>query len=766
MKLFSLALAIFSLAAATFGQFSSSQIKNVQRLGDARGVVWTSTSVYKTDDSGATWSEISTGKLPSQTIAHVDFSNPKASFVLLADEDSSNLEIRLSADEGQTFQSVPIAIAAEKLQDVDLANAWLYRAHEWQLVIPTVTSSNFSGVLAYISNDLKTWKYFWRISRPNRGIDEVRPERQLGDWQLKQSGTCYGSKTACVQETRLFAGDHEITPPQIVSLLDAERQQALAEAARSKIFQLTPGGTTRVSLNRGFDQCNAPSVAQMQTWWNNSPHYNANIYMSGRARACSSQPNLNASWVNQVTAMGWGLIPTVVGYQAPCTTSSTTQRFSTDAATAEQQGRGEADIAVADAQNLGLTAGSILYYDLEKYNDPGDGSCSIPTKAFLKGWTDRIHELGYISGAYGSPANAQTDWVALPAGSKMDIIWMARWDNIASVWTYASFPNFPTNEWTDHQRIKQWQSPHNETWGGVTINIDGNALDAPVAGVAIARNKIADFDGDGKSDISVWRPDTGVWYAATSSNGSFIATQFGLSTDILAPGDYDGDGKTDEAVFRPSEGNWYILTKANVFTTRQFGTAGDIPVPADYNGDGKTDIAVFRPAEGVWYIANSDSQGTFTFIQFGVNGDKPVPADYDGDGKADVAVYRLNNGAEEWWLNRSSAGVFATVFGAAGDNAVEADYTGDGKADIAVFRPSTGTWYVLRSEDLSYFAFPFGTNGDIASPGDYDGDGNYDAAVFRPSTGIWYVQLSTGGFSIVGFGQQGDRSVPQAYLPQ
>ena len=465
--------------------------------------------------------------------------------------------------------------------------------------------------------------------------------------------------------------------------------------------------------------------------------------------------------------MGWGLIPTVVGYQSPCTASQTTVKLSYDLVTAEQQGRGEADIAVNDANAIGITAGSILYYDMERYDPPNPDTlgCEPATRAFLKGWTDRIHELGYISGVYGSPFNAQNHWVNLPTASKMDVVWLANWDNRPTVWFFNSFQSFPTSLWPDHQRVKQYFNG-TETWGGVQFNIDRDISDAPVAAPAIARNKIADFDGDGKSDISVWRPDTGVWYAATSSNGGFIATQFGLSTDILAPGDYDGDGKTDETVFRPSEGNWYILTKANVFTTRQFGTAGDIPVPADYNGDGKTDIAVFRPSDGVWYIANSDSQGTFTFIQFGTSGDKPVPADYDGDGKADVAVYRLNNGAEEWWLNRSAAGVFATSFGAAGDNAIQADYTGDGKVDIAVFRPSNGFWYVLRSEDLSYFAFPFGTNGDIASPGDYDGDGNYDAAVFRPSTGIWYVQLSSGGFSIVGFGQQGDRSVPQAYLPQ
>jgi hypothetical protein len=531
------------------------------------------------------------------------------------------------------------------------------------------------------------------------------------------------------------------------------------------MFAMPPGGSTRTSLNRGFDKCQAGSVAQMQLWWDNSPLYDSNIYMSGRNRACPTQPfNNNPAWIDQVSAQGWGLIPTVVGYQSPCTASTTTAKLSYDVAVAEQQGRGEADIAVTDATNIGLTVGSVLYYDMERYDPPNPDTlgCRAATVAFLKGWTDRIKELGYKSGTYGSPKNAQEDWVNLPIASRMDAIWMARWDNVASVWTYVTFPTFPSDVWNNHQRIKQWQAPHNETWGGVTFNIDGNISDGPVAGIAVAKNRTADFDGDRKTDISVFRPDNGAWYIQKSNGSGYIITLFGLATDIPTPADFDGDGKTDQAVFRPSDGTWHTLTKAGVYTARQFGSTGDIPAAADFNGDGKADLAVYRPSTGVWYIANSDSLGTYTIRQFGIDGDKPVQADYDGDGKADIAVWRPSSGV--WYVLRSSDDGFVAVsFGISTDRPSQGDYDGDGKTDFAVLRD--GVWYLLQTT-AGFSQFQFGIAGDIPATGDFDGDGKDDAAVFRPSNGVWYLLQSQNGFFAQQFGVGGDKPIPNAYLPQ
>lgn len=271
-----------------------------------------------------------------------------------------------------------------------------------------------------------------------------------------------------------------------------------------------------------------------------------------------------------------------------------------------------------------------------------------------------------------------------------------------------------------------------------------------------------DFDGDGKTDISIFRPSVAQWWINRSSNGSTFAATFGATTDKIVPGDFTGDGKTDIAIWRPASGEWFVLRSDDFsFFSFPFGTNGDIPTPADFDGDGKTDAAVYRPSNFTWYVRRS--VGGTTIQQFGADGDVPVPSDYDGDGKADIAIFRPSAG--QWWMNRSSAGVLAVTFGNATDKLVPGDYTGDGKSDNALFRPSTGEWFILRSDDFSYFSFPFGTTGDVPSPGDYDGDGKLDATVFRPSNSTWYARQSTAGTLIQQFGSNGDRPVPNAFVP-
>ena len=273
---------------------------------------------------------------------------------------------------------------------------------------------------------------------------------------------------------------------------------------------------------------------------------------------------------------------------------------------------------------------------------------------------------------------------------------------------------------------------------------------------------VADFDGDGKSDVSVFRPTTGTWYITNSSNGAFVATPFGMNGDKIAAGDYDGDGKADLAVYRPSNTNWYILRSSNGgFSGQAFGAAADVPVAGDYDGDGKTDLAVFRPSDNTWYLQQSTAG--FRAQAWGTGGDLVAPGDYDGDGKSDFAVFRPSNGT--WYVLQSSNGaVRSEAFGTSGDKPVAGDYDGDGKTDLAVFRVSNTTWYLMRST-AGFSGQVFGLASDVPSPGDFDGDGKTDLAVFRPSEGNWYLQQSTSGFRAVTFGMNGDVPVPYGYVP-
>jgi hypothetical protein len=261
-----------------------------------------------------------------------------------------------------------------------------------------------------------------------------------------------------------------------------------------------------------------------------------------------------------------------------------------------------------------------------------------------------------------------------------------------------------------------------------------------------------DFDGDGRSDVSVFRPSDGNWYLLQSTAG-YTGTHFGVAADQLAPADYDGDGKTDIGVFR--DGAWYLMRSTSGFLAYNFGQAGDIPQPADFDNDGKAELCVFRPSDGGWYKLDLNGY-VFTAVSFGQNGDKPVVGDYDGDGKADPAVYRDGS----WYILGSTQGYYGVSFGIATDKPVPADYDGDGKTDPAVVRD--GFWYLLRSTD-GYTGFQWGNSTDRPVAADYDGDGKADVSVFRD--GFWYLQQTAAGYTGVSFGSPADKPVPNSFVP-
>lgn len=323
---------------------------------------------------------------------------------------------------------------------------------------------------------------------------------------------------------------------------------------------------------------------------------------------------------------------------------------------------------------------------------------------------------------------------------------------------------FGTKSW-----MFTWTAPAPRV-GKISFYAAGNAADsngAPsgdriytTSRATLSGSAISNFDADGLSDIAVFRPSNGTWYARTSANKGFQVVGYGESGDKIVPGDYDGDGTTDIALWRPTSGTWYIRQSSGGFRVVPFGQTGDMPVPGDYDGDLKYDIAVWRPSTGLWYILRSSDSG-FEIRQFGVSGDLTAQADYDGDAKTDIAVFRPSTGV--WYIRTSSNDGFVTIsFGVNGDRPVQGDYDGDGRADIAVFRPSNATWYTLRTSQ-GFLVNQFGISSDLPAPADFDGDGATDLAVYRDGT--WYI-LGTAGpsYTVTPFGVAGDIPVPRGYI--
>jgi hypothetical protein len=267
-------------------------------------------------------------------------------------------------------------------------------------------------------------------------------------------------------------------------------------AKKKSTNPVTPGDFT----GYGFDQCLAPTQAAMDTWLEHSPFLAVGIYISGTSRACRNQPNLTPTWISTQLAKGWRLLPITLGPQASC--QPRFPRYSDDVKidpkpggnnrypNANAQGIAEANTTVADAQALGLVPGSTLWYDLEGY-DSTNKHCRESALRFLSGWTQRLHELGYVSGVYSSAGSGIKDLdnarVSRPDAFILpDRIWVARWDGVANT----SSPGYLREDgWRPGGRVKQYRGGHDETWGGQRINIDSNFLEVGARPTAPAESR-------------------------------------------------------------------------------------------------------------------------------------------------------------------------------------------------------------------------------------------------------------------------------------
>jgi hypothetical protein len=404
-------------------------------------------------------------------------------------------------------------------------------------------------------------------------------------------------------------------------------------------------------------------------------------------------------------------MPLYVGLQAPCTMS--TKRFLIDPANAAAQGRAQAEDAAAQATALGLGPESVLIFDMEAYRT-GDAACTTAVLQFMGAWTHRLHDLGYLSGFYSSLGSGVADQIANYNATwytRPDYLDFARWDGIATV----ADPAIPASYWSPQRRIKQYRGDHDETWGGITINIDNDYLDiAP-----LPTSAFGDFTGNRWPDVLARQTSDGGLYLApgdgTWLGGGRSAISWGWNTldAITRLGDINRDGFEDVFGREKATGHLYLYTGTGagfnnkVYYGAGWNTVREITAVGDFNRDGFNDLVAADNATGALFL-------------------------YTGNGTTFTNRLTLGWG---WNTVNEIAGV--------------GDFNRDGFVDVVARDPAAGFLYLYTGTGTGfsskiYFGAGWNTVRDLAGVGDFNRDGYTDLVAVEKSTGIVYLYVGAG----------------------
>ena len=277
-----------------------------------------------------------------------------------------------------------------------------------------------------------------------------------------------GQINQILRSASLPAPEIETPQPTVMAPLQPSRgrERGKHRATRwlgSHRAALLPAGITNYR-GFGFDACEAPSSAYMRAWRRYSHYRAVGVYIGGADRTCA-QPNLTRKWLRQQALSGWHFMPTYVGPQANLGELTSPTR----------QGTAAASDAVAQAQRLGFSRRSVLYYDMEGYS----AAYASPALRFFSAWTARIHKLGYASGIYSSTNSGITELAGqyhrcsfvLP-----DVIFFGHWNLEQST----ADSVLRHGKWPHHRRLHQYAGHIRQAFGGDAIDADEDYLDVSI----------------------------------------------------------------------------------------------------------------------------------------------------------------------------------------------------------------------------------------------------------------------------------------------
>ncbi len=523
-------------------QPSAPNWQSFQAVTPTAGWVLLDQRLYWTEDSGAAWANITPPGMGAAALQAAWFVDAKTGWLVAVSGTppaDPAYQLFTTGDGGLNWQAAPLDLfapgdpaalaAAVYLELLDARTGWLVvrqatgSAHDlgtlfrtsdggqsWmRLTLPLGAPVHFTSAAegwtasergsgeVYVTHDGgRTWApaeggqaQSTLLGGP--GLTDLSAATASAGWARSTTGECdAGACTLTTQLVRTADGGQTWTAMPLPGgqLALTQAFAVPANPAGGGAAAQAAGDLTLTFNGQAFDGCFVDAggnpLGNMQAWWNTGPYKARNLYLGGSGGAACTP--LTEPYVQALAQQGWTFIPTWVGPQSACY-AGPKDKMSLDPAVAYQQGRIEGFVALDRAIALGLAqpdgAGTVLYYDLESY--PNNAACRESAKAFINGWTDVVNAAGSLAGVYGSSCSSYLeDFVGIP--NIPDAVWIAYWtvpyqyNPGASVW---GIPCISDGVWVNSQRLRQYSGGHNETWGGVTLNIDSNVLAGPVSTV-------------------------------------------------------------------------------------------------------------------------------------------------------------------------------------------------------------------------------------------------------------------------------------------